>query len=457
MAEEGTPNRDLNFTEKANQLQNFSSRIAKTVNMVAAGGSGDKKKLAEALLAGALQVESLTPQLINAGRIRMAYQGNQAANEHFDNLKSQYSESVNKVRLLCDEAIDSRNFIKQSEDCIKKHTVLCEDACRDQVSAKMVDNASSIARLANRVLMIARQEADNSEDPTFIQNLSSSADNLQRAVPPMVQAAKSVALNMGSQPIVNTWRGTNDELINAVHNIGNCLALPLELNSGADLLEVPSYIASRFDNDEQAPKRPPPPGNYIPPPRPPPPETDDEDDMFMPTPLPNQPIMMAAHGLHQEVRQWSSKDNEIVAAAKRMALLMARLSQLVRGVDGTKKDLIDCAKEIAEASEEVTALAKELARDCTDKRMRTNLLQVCERIPTIGTQLKILSTVKATMLGAQGTEEDREATEMLVGNAQNLMQSVKETVRAAEAASIKMRTDAGVRMRWVRKQPWYQY
>ena len=80
---------------------------------------------------------------------------------------------------------------------------------------------------------------------------------------------------------------------------------------------------------------------------------------------------MAAHGLHQEVRQWSSKDNEIVAAAKRMALLMARLSQLVRGEGGTKKDLIACAKAIAESSEEVTRLAKELARDCTDKRMRT--------------------------------------------------------------------------------------
>ena len=47
---------------------------------------------------------------------------------------------------------------------------------------------------------------------------------------------------------------------------------------------------------------------------------------------------------------------------------------------------------------------------------------MCERIPTIGTQLKILSTVKATMLGAQGTQEDIDATEMLVGNAQNLMQ-----------------------------------
>lgn len=49
-----------------------------------------------------------------------------------------------------------------------------------------------------------------------------------------------------------------------------------------------------------------------------------------------------------------------------------------------------------------------------------------------------------------------QATEMLVHNAQNLMQSVKETVREAEAASIKIRTDAGFTLRWVRKTPWYQ-
>lgn len=54
-----------------------------------------------------------------------------------------------------------------------------------------------------------------------------------------------------------------------------------------------------------------------------------------------------------------------------MALLMGRLSQLVRGEGGTKRDLIACAKAIAEASEEVARLAKELARECTDKRMRT--------------------------------------------------------------------------------------
>ena len=42
-----------------------------------------------------------------------------------------------------------------------------------------------------------------------------------------------------------------------------------------------------------------------------------------------------------------------------------------RGEGGTKRDLIDTAKAIAEASEEVTRLAKELAREVTDKRMRT--------------------------------------------------------------------------------------
>lgn len=51
---------------------------------------------------------------------------------------------------------------------------------------------------------------------------------------------------------------------------------------------------------------------------------------------------MAAHALHMEAKQWSSKDNDIIAAAKKMALLMAKLSQLVRSVFlSTDKGLIN--------------------------------------------------------------------------------------------------------------------
>lgn len=78
----------------------------------------------------------------------------------------------------------------------------------------------------------------------------------------------------------------------------------------------------------------------------------------------------------------SSQGNDIIAAAKRMALLMAEMSRLVRGGSGNKRALIQCAKDIAKASDEVTRLAKEVAKQCTDRRIRTNLLQV--RTNTLG-------------------------------------------------------------------------
>lgn len=446
LAPEGTPNREVNFNDKAQGLSKFNQRAAQTARNVASG-SAPNKRLAEGLMSSANQCESLCPQLINAGRIRLTHPDNVAADEHFANLRKQYADSINRMRNLVDEAIDTIAFIKASEDAIKKHSALCESAIVNQQPQQMVDNTTAIARLSNRVLMVAKQEADNSEDPAFIARVNKAADELQNAVPPMVSNAKAVALNITDPNAISKWRDSNRALINAVANVRKAVSP-----------ELPD-ISQLMLREEEAPPRPPLPVHDEAPPRPPPPpaETDDEFEERFPIIQPNQPIMMAAHGLHQEVKQWSSKDNEIIAAAKKMALLMARLSQLVRGEGGTKKDLIACAKAIAEASEEVTRLAKEQAKLCTDKRMRTNILQVCERIPTIGTQLKILSTVKATMLGAQATEEDQEATDMLEGNAQNLMQSVKETVRACEAASIKIRTDAGVRCIWRRKSPWYQY
>ena len=92
-----------------------------------------------------------------------------------------------------------------------------------------------------------------------------------------------------------------------------------------------------------------------------------------------------------------------------------------------------------------------------EQLLTTFTLQVCEKIPTLGTQLRVMSTVKATMMNnTMDTEEDQDAMDMLIGNAQKLNQAVKETVKAAEAASIRVRSDAGFKLKWVRKQPWFQ-
>ncbi len=96
---------------------------------------------------------------------------------------------------------------------------------------------------------------------------------------------------------------------------------------------------------------------------------------------------MAAHDLHMNIKQYSSHDNELIALAKKMAHFVAQLSLLIRqiiifqyyilfvivirGETGTKRDLISTSRELADMSEHLTCLAKKLASECTDRRMRT--------------------------------------------------------------------------------------
>ncbi|KAL5006317.1 hypothetical protein ScPMuIL_015123 [Solemya velum] len=482
----GTPHREENFDDKSRNFQAHSARLADTANMVATAGGCRNKRTVEDIFKASRQVGDLAPQVSTAARILFANPSNQAAAEHFELLKKQWTDQMEHLRGLVDEAVDTAALIKAEEEGILRDTERVEEGIRASDSPKIVQNASNVARRANRVLQVAQQEAENSEDPVFVDSVSSAAENLKRSMyssrnlpgndnlitlisrinnPSFFTSLVQQKLTV-TTPIVVVIIGWTVSIL-----FSSCITAPLrqERQPFQQSAPFPPHVHVHvppprpvsppqefgyYSDKAETPPRPPLPQDTTPP-RPPPPETDDEDDAAFPIPQANQPIMMAAHALHMEAKQWSSKDNEIIAAAKRMALLMAKLSQLVRGEGGTKKDLIATAKGIAEASEEVTRLAKKLAAECTDKKMRTNLLQVCERIPTIGTQLKILSTVKATMLGAQGSEEDQEATEMLVGNAQNLMQAVKETVRAAEAASIKIRVDSGYTIRWLRKNPWY--
>lgn len=206
---EGTPGRDQNFNQKSNNLQAFSDRAAKTSRMVAAGGSGGNKKIAEVLLGSAAQIDSMTPQLISAGRIRMNYPASKAAEEHFNNLKQQYADTVLRMRTLCDQATDPSDFIKTSEEQIQKYTFLCEEAIRNKQPQKMVDNTSNIARIVNRVLLVAKQEADNSEDPEFIARVNAATANLEHTLPIMVQNAKQVASNINDPVAASQWREAN--------------------------------------------------------------------------------------------------------------------------------------------------------------------------------------------------------------------------------------------------------
>ncbi|NWR73046.1 VINC protein, partial [Centropus unirufus] len=510
------------FDERAANFENHAARLGATAEKAAAVGTANKTTV-EGIQATVKSARELTPQVVSAARILLRNPGNQAAYEHFETMKNQWIDNVEKMTGLVDEAIDTKSLLDASEEAIKKDLDKCKVAMANMQPQMLVAGATSIARRANRILLVAKREVENSEDPKFREAVKAASDELSRTISPMVMDAKAVAGNISDPVLQKSFLDSGYKILGAVAKVREAFQ-PQEPD-----FPPPPDLEHLHLTDELAPPKPPLPEGEVPPPRPPPPEekdeefpeqkageainqpmmmaarqlhdearkwsskpdvtvsneaaeagvdVDEEDDADVEFPLPsdteddfepellvmptnqpvNQPILAAAQSLHREATKWSSKGNDIIAAAKRMALLMAEMSRLVRGGSGNKRALIQCAKDIAKASDEVTRLAKEVAKQCTDKRIRTNLLQVCERIPTISTQLKILSTVKATMLGRTNIsdEESEQATEMLVHNAQNLMQSVKETVREAEAASIKIRTDAGFTLRWVRKTPWYQ-
>ncbi|XP_054687716.1 vinculin isoform X3 [Grus americana] len=447
------PNRDEVFDERAANFENHAARLGATAEKAAAVGTANKTTV-EGIQATVKSARELTPQVVSAARILLRNPGNQAAYEHFETMKNQWIDNVEKMTGLVDEAIDTKSLLDASEEAIKKDLDKCKVAMANMQPQMLVAGATSIARRANRILLVAKREVENSEDPKFREAVKAASDELSKTISPMVMDAKAVAGNISDPGLQKSFLDSGYRILGAVAKVREAFQ-PQE----PDFPPPPPDLEHLHLTDELAPPKPPLPEGEVPPPRPPPPEEKDEEFPEQKAgEAINQPMMMAARQLHDEARKWSSKGNDIIAAAKRMALLMAEMSRLVRGGSGNKRALIQCAKDIAKASDEVTRLAKEVAKQCTDKRIRTNLLQVCERIPTISTQLKILSTVKATMLGRTNIsdEESEQATEMLVHNAQNLMQSVKETVREAEAASIKIRTDAGFTLRWVRKTPWYQ-
>lgn len=217
-----TPNRDQHFNDKARNLSDWSKRASQTARHVATN-CAQNKRLAESITSAANHLESQTPQLINAGQIRFNHADNSSAHENFIHMRDQYENIIIKLRNLIDEAIDSAAFVSASEEAIRRHTQLCEMAISTRQVQSMVDNAASIARLANRVIMVARQETNNSEDATFISRVDGATRRLQELVPSMVRNAKDVATSISDIRSHGPWRHCNNELIDAVVQIGKAL------------------------------------------------------------------------------------------------------------------------------------------------------------------------------------------------------------------------------------------
>jgi len=68
-----------------------------------------------------------------------------------------------------------------AEEGILRDTDRTEQAVANVDPAGVVSNTSSIARRAHRILQVAQSEADNSEDPQFVDHVNGAVDRLRNS------------------------------------------------------------------------------------------------------------------------------------------------------------------------------------------------------------------------------------------------------------------------------------
>ncbi|KAJ8707318.1 hypothetical protein PYW08_010570 [Mythimna loreyi] len=361
------------------------SRVTKTARLIADTDKDKGAAVTTQLNTCSQQAELLAPMLVKAAQQRVASPDDKAVIENYKSLLARYAESLSKIRDLCDQSVDPMDFVQTAGETMER---MREESTQHNDPQLCAHTSAAITKLANRVINVGLSSSTAKSDPELQKALSEAQQQLSAATPPADTRASRMP----------DWKDTTAKILQATG-------------------EVESLLGG--------------------------------ENVFKTQPGPNQPIYNEALNLHVAIRDWSSRDNEIVAVAKRMAVLMARLSNYMS--NDKQCEVLATSKSIVAESHEVARLAKKLAHECTDHRIKTNLLQTCERIPTISGQLKMLTTVKGFSLGRHGTQEDKEALDMLVGNAQSLMLSIQDVVKGAASASVKIMSQRGLRMKWKRK------
>ncbi|KNE69624.1 hypothetical protein AMAG_20008 [Allomyces macrogynus ATCC 38327] len=142
----------------------------------------------------------------------------------------------------------------------------------------------------------------------------------------------------------------------------------------------------------------------------------------------------AAQELVVETSKWSRAANPVVHTA---ADISSRLRELAEQYQldspAAKLTLLGSTREVVQLCQVLDTHVRQIVNQCTDKRLRTALARSADLIPTLAQQLKILASVKAS-----SPANDLDAERGLVVCAQNLMTAVRDVLRHAEAAALRV-------------------
>eukprot|EP00045_Choanoeca_perplexa_P011866 m.127199 g.127199 ORF g.127199 m.127199 type:complete len:854 (+) comp15798_c0_seq1:147-2708(+) len=446
-------------------VQDYSHLLVQAVSNVAAM-SNDARRV-KLVAINAEQLEKITDQLSNAARLAHANPSVTSANNHVALLRDTWEYRADVLKATVAGMASPERVILVAGAGLQADLVTVTDLVKRGQAQDALRNARVVESRVTHLLSIADCEVENSEDASFQKPIETAAARLRAAMPKYLSAVQQLGEAPDDEVAKRQVATTTVEIKRGVEALRFAVkgeAMPVEDEpEGPDLSLEPndpklfkqvSGISGQSHTDDE----------------------DFEDDMpelsrepstvsprrmVDPANPPTGPIADAAKSLKQEASQWSSRNNPIIATASGMADAMQAMAQLANAstrartgeeAAGQLGEMIGTAKEIAEKAKDIRRQAMVVAEACSDKRLKADLLYLCDRLPTISTQLKIIASVKAASASQNGNAE---ADNMLVKNAQNLMETVMRTVRASEAASMKTfattASAATAGIRWKRK------
>jgi catenin alpha len=169
---------------------------------------------------------------------------------------------------------------------------------------------------------------------------------------------------------------------------------------------------------------------------------------------------MEKKNFDREVLKWDDKGNDIIVLAKQMCVIMMEMTDFTRGRGPLKTtmDIITAAKKISDCGGKLDKLARDIAEECPESQSKRELDAYLKPIPLFCNQLNIASKVKANVIDVSGEPiiTGLDSATSLIISAKNLMTAVVSVVKASYVASTKYMSKTGSKkpiVQWKMKAP----
>lgn len=420
----------------------------------------------------AIQVQSLSPQVVNAARILCSRTASKVATENMDVFKEGWQKCVRLLTDAVDDITIINDFLSVSENHILDDLNRCVMALRDQDSDTLDRTAGAIRGRSTRVCNVVFAETDLYEPDEMINRILETVGILKEQL--LTNFARSVeyavaALTQQQDPNDNGFIEASRLVYDGVHDVRNAVLMLYDngYESDSDIEDYGdqnnehgseqdvsyntgngvSYdmLNSNWDTEpvlknEQFKNL-----------------TEDQRDQITKQ---LESFRQEKKNFDREVLKWDDRGNDIIVLAKQMCVIMMEMTDFTRGRGPLKTtmDIINAAKKISECGGKLDKLAREIAENCPESQSKRELDAYLKPIPLFCNQLNIASKVKANVIDVSGEPiiTGLDSATSLIISAKNLMTAVVSVVKASYVASTKYhnRTDLfKPKVQWKMKAP----